>query len=168
MLKSHERFASRGLRREGKRRCMWCREPGHSRRNCPQNPPPDPKRVAKTKREREARQRLTGEARDQFRARERARAYGLKPAEVIAMRDAQGGACGICSKPMTSGSGWGQEREHIDHDHETGIVRGLLCGPCNTTVGQVERFVKAGLVDKALEWIERGKAKSGPEQVRHA
>ena len=44
----------------------------------------------------------------------------------------QGGVCAICRSSDTRSKG---RRFHIDHDHETGEVRGLLCGPCNTGIG---------------------------------
>lgn len=37
----------------------------------------------------------------------------------------QGGGCAICASTPKS------RRLHIDHDHKTGVVRGLLCFPCN-------------------------------------
>ena len=44
------------------------------------------------------------------------------------MLERQGGRCLVCgatpSKPL-----------HVDHDHETGAVRGLLCGFCNSVLG---------------------------------
>lgn len=48
----------------------------------------------------------------------------------------QGGACGICGgselweNHRTRRDGW-----HIDHDHSTGKVRGVLCPPCNLMIG---------------------------------
>lgn len=42
------------------------------------------------------------------------------------LRD-QGGVCAICRKPPKVGG----RRLHIDHDHKTGKVRGLLCARCN-------------------------------------
>lgn len=62
--------------------------------------------------------------------------YGLTLSEVEAMLAAQGGACRICSTRMTLG-GMGAGCAVVDHCHETGRVRGLLCSPCNTGIGQL-------------------------------
>jgi hypothetical protein len=52
--------------------------------------------------------------------------YGLTVEEVDQLAQAQDYACAICGTT---------ERELcIDHNHETGVVRGLLCGPCNTAI----------------------------------
>jgi hypothetical protein len=59
------------------------------------------------------------------------RAYGLTMADFTALLDEQGGVCAIC-KGGRSGPG---NRLHVDHDHTTGVVRGLLCSRCNTAVG---------------------------------
>ncbi|MDQ1699749.1 MAG: hypothetical protein QOG34_1612, partial [Frankiaceae bacterium] len=53
--------------------------------------------------------------------------YGLTSADVDAMIEAQGGTCATCDgKP-----------EHVDHDHATGKVRGVLCFNCNQALGNV-------------------------------
>jgi len=45
----------------------------------------------------------------------------------------QRGACAICKRPAR---GRGHEaRLHLDHDHVTGRIRGMLCGPCNKALG---------------------------------
>ncbi len=56
--------------------------------------------------------------------------YGLTPAEADKMMTDQKGLCGICSNPM--------KRVCIDHDHSTGLVRGLLCHKCNIKLPAVE------------------------------
>lgn len=61
--------------------------------------------------------------------------YGLTPEDYDAMLERQSGRCAICASPDPH-SRWG--RFHIDHDHETGRVRGLLCHPCNLHLGLVE------------------------------
>mgnify|MGYP003392969220 CR=1 FL=1 len=48
----------------------------------------------------------------------------------------QGGACAICKNPETTQFKNGQfARLAIDHNHETGAIRGLLCGGCNRAIG---------------------------------
>jgi hypothetical protein len=59
-------------------------------------------------------------------------------ANFNAMRDAQGGRCAICRKEETAR--WrntGVVRDLcVDHDHDTGRVRGLLCDACNVMLGR--------------------------------
>ncbi|HVF04881.1 MAG TPA: endonuclease VII domain-containing protein [Frankiaceae bacterium] len=52
--------------------------------------------------------------------------YGLTADEVKEMVAAQGGTCAICRV---------RPAEHVDHDHETGEVRGVLCFTCNVGLG---------------------------------
>lgn len=46
------------------------------------------------------------------------------------MLAAQGGGCAICGRPPRDDISL-----HVDHDHETERIRGLLCFPCNNTLG---------------------------------
>lgn len=72
------------------------------------------------------------------------REYGLTPEAVETMRLEQDGACAICTQPFGERVG---ERMHIDHCHETGRVRALLCHNCNLGLGhfrdKVDLLVKA-------------------------
>jgi len=56
--------------------------------------------------------------------------YGISPEQYLEMWEAQGGKCKICGKKLPDG-----EYLHVDHDKETGEVRGLLCGDCNKGLG---------------------------------
>lgn len=59
------------------------------------------------------------------------RYYGITPAQFEALEAGQGGVCLICGQPEPGRRG----RLHVDHDHETGIIRGLLCCNCNRAIG---------------------------------
>lgn len=60
------------------------------------------------------------------------RLYGMTAAEFDAKLAAQGGGCAICGGEP--GGRW-KRRLHVDHNHQTGAVRGLLCHGCNVGIG---------------------------------
>lgn len=69
-----------------------------------------------------------------YRQRERVRAlkrYGLTIAEWDMLFEAQGSVCKCCG---TADPG-SRKRWATDHDHKTGLVRGILCNRCNITLG---------------------------------
>jgi hypothetical protein len=55
------------------------------------------------------------------------RTYGITLDQYDLMLAAQGGRCAICPRPAESMN----TRLHVDHDHKTGLIRGLLCWWCN-------------------------------------
>lgn len=55
--------------------------------------------------------------------------FGLSAQDYEQMWDAQDGRCAICRRPENG------RRLDVDHCHETGEVRGLLCNPCNQALG---------------------------------
>lgn len=55
--------------------------------------------------------------------------FGVTPEQLDYFIRSQNGCCAICGKRI-SGKG-----AHLDHDHETNIIRGLLCFRCNAALG---------------------------------
>ena len=64
--------------------------------------------------------------------RQRMKKYGISVEEYDALLARQNGTCAICKGPQHNGR---QKRMHVDHCHETGLVRGLLCSRCNRGIG---------------------------------
>lgn len=56
------------------------------------------------------------------------RQYGMSISDYEVMYKSQNGLCGICG-------GVPLGKLHVDHDHKTSEVRGLLCSPCNKALG---------------------------------
>lgn len=65
--------------------------------------------------------------------------YGLSLEDYDRLVEQQDGKCGICGTTDPGGSGT-RGNLHVDHDHRTGRVRGLLCAVCNVQVGVLEKF----------------------------
>jgi Recombination endonuclease VII len=57
------------------------------------------------------------------------RQFGLTQAEYEQRLAAQDGSCAVCGNPP------GKTSLHVDHDHDTGAIRGLLCMRCNNALG---------------------------------
>ena len=57
------------------------------------------------------------------------RKYGLTLEAFDELLASQGGGCAICGRP---------DADNVDHDHETGRVRGILCFPCNVAIGLLD------------------------------
>lgn len=58
--------------------------------------------------------------------------YGIVNEDYDRMLAEQGGCCAICGGTEITGRG---KHFHVDHNHDTGKVRGLLCPPCNQGLG---------------------------------
>lgn len=61
----------------------------------------------------------------------RKRLYGLSEEEYNKLVLEQENRCKICGRSFED------IKQHIDHCHSTGKVRGLLCIKCNVTIGQL-------------------------------
>jgi hypothetical protein len=75
------------------------------------------------------------------------RKYGISAAQKAAMVRWQRGVCPICGIDAPGKTGW-----HVDHDHTTGRVRGVLCGPCNRGLGQFRDNI--ALLHNAADYLE--------------
>lgn len=74
------------------------------------------------------------------------RKYGLTLEEYDFLRASQGDRCLICGVGEEGGL-------HVDHDHRTGRVRGLLCGKCNKAIGLLRE--DPALFDAASSYLQR-------------
>ncbi len=59
--------------------------------------------------------------------------YGITIDRYNEVFDKQNGVCAICKKPT-------KKKLFVDHDHQTGKVRGLLCSGCNMGIGFYELY----------------------------
>lgn len=97
-------------------------------------------RSCHNRRNRETVKRLYGNTRHYHLTRR----YGISAAEVDELIQQQGGLCAIC----------GEERAtQVDHDHQKGIVRGILCDGCN---GGLSAFDEDDdLLERAEKYLEQ-------------
>lgn len=63
--------------------------------------------------------------------------FGIGLTEYQAMFVAQNGVCAICAQPERDTHSGKVKALAVDHHHETGAMRGLLCSGCNTGLGKL-------------------------------
>jgi hypothetical protein len=67
--------------------------------------------------------------------------YNATPEQIAAILSWTGGPCSACGKQLTK-FGTGLDEACIDHDHDTEIVRGIICGSCNRALGNVKDSIE--------------------------
>lgn len=79
------------------------------------------------------------------------RKYSITPEQWDEIFEAQDRCCAIC-KSVTPRyvDGW-----HVDHDHKTGKVRGILCQPCNHLLGKAKDDIS--FLYKVIDYLEMGR-----------
>jgi hypothetical protein len=80
------------------------------------------------------------------RRKPRAKQLGVSDADYEALLAAQGGGCAICDHPPRT------RRLHVDHDHKTGEIRGLLCHRCNRALPS---WISLAWLRSATDYLER-------------
>lgn len=91
-------------------------------------------------RSRASRERLHGGSREHHLRRR----YGITGEQYDALVTAQGGLCALCRERLP---------EHVDHDHVTGVVRGVLCSCCNQGLGNFRN--RGDVMRNAIDYLER-------------
>jgi hypothetical protein len=83
------------------------------------------------------------------RTRRSARTYAMSYQELLMIKEAQDYRCAICSVHEENVT----KSLAIDHDHETGRVRGYLCNNCNRGIGLLKD--NAEILSKAVEYLNK-------------
>ena len=81
--------------------------------------------------------------------------YGITSADYDRMLEEQGGRCAICG--TTHPGGRTNKYFFVDHCHDTGNVRGLLCMACNTMLGHADDNIET--LNNAIEYLNAARDK---------
>jgi hypothetical protein len=87
--------------------------------------------------------------------------FGITINEYMEMHNRQGGVCKICGQPETKKQRRGKSQKvtadslHVDHDHKSGKIRGLLCNRCNHLLGEAEDSIQ--ILASAIKYLEEAK-----------
>lgn len=93
------------------------------------------------------------ENRDRERDRHLIKKYGIDGVGYASLLRRQGGVCKICGAKEPA-----HKRLDVDHDHETGKVRGLLCATCNQLLGYAHDDL--AVLAAAIKYLEETKEPS--------
>lgn len=107
------------------------------------------------RRAKEMRMKHTDKRRDQGRNSQLKLAYGISLADFREMLRIRNNKCDICGSEVFEKGGRGQSSlANVDHCHESGKIRGILCGKCNRAIGLLGDTTCS--IQKALEYLQNG------------
>lgn len=78
--------------------------------------------------------------------------YGLTQEEYQAKLEEQNHCCAICGEKGKDNTKNGTGTLHVDHNHITGNIRGLLCRECNLAIGHLKDSVS--ILMRAIRYLE--------------
>jgi hypothetical protein len=81
--------------------------------------------------------------------------YGIDFHEYQRIAKQQGNVCAICGRPETAKRNGKPRWLAVDHCHDTGKVRGLLCGSCNPMIGYADHSID--ILTRAIHYLRRTK-----------
>lgn len=84
--------------------------------------------------------------------KERQRKFGITPERYSELLESQNGACAICKQPETATRLGKVKALAVDHCHQSGAIRGLLCADCNTGIGKLKENID--IFNSAIQYLE--------------
>jgi hypothetical protein len=151
------RLASAGICR-----CEDCKKLYSNRANDEQKKNPERVKACKSEYRKKKQDWLLAYRRDykdRCRAQDRSRhlmtSYGITIEQYDDAYAKQEGRCGMCKKHSAESS---RKRLEVDHCHQTGRVRGLLCDTCNKALGVIEKY--RNKLDEMLAYADQATLQS--------
>ena len=86
----------------------------------------------------------------EYNRKKRLASYGLTESDFDNLFESQGKKCAICETETPTKKGW-----CVDHCHETGDVRGVLCDHCNLMLGYAKDQVNT--LQTAITYLRKNK-----------
>jgi predicted nucleic acid-binding Zn ribbon protein len=84
--------------------------------------------------------------------------YGMTPGDFDRLFNAQGRACAICRITDPEIPRGKRQQWKVDHCHETGAIRGILCSKCNWGLGMFNE--DSNVMQSAINYLEAAKQKT--------
>lgn len=110
------------------------------------NPEKDRAQQHRSDRKRTEQRAISLEARRKYQATQRRIKYGISNSDYDRMFDEQSNVCAICKCSS-------EKTLCIDHNHETGKVRGLLCHRCNLVIGNAKENINT--LEESIRYLQK-------------
>lgn len=149
-------------RRTSDNKCLECNALSSARRRAdpPRNERINQRRRAAKREDPEGHRRRLEKRRRRYRSdptirknirRQQLKSFGITPERYDQILAIQNGGCSICDRRDPANKKW--KYFAVDHDHQTGAVRGLLCARCNFLIGKCRE--NTSIISSAVRYLGR-------------